>query len=277
MYNYIQTLTLKNRPKGSKKMIVTIANQKGGCGKTTTATALSSILADKGYKTLLIDADQQTNSSDTYKAKIEGVATLYDLIVEDEETTLQEAIQTTETGHIIAGDPLLREADTKLSKDLNGRFKLQEALECNNDYDFIIIDTAPSMGEVLYNCLIASDFVIIPVTADRYSLQGLAQLNETIKGIKKRFNDRLRIAGLLLVKFNSRTLLSKETREALEHIAQEMDTKLFKTAIRASTKAQEAQAKRTTLIKYAPNSTTAQDYKQFIDELLKEILNNGKE
>jgi chromosome partitioning protein len=270
MYNYIQTLTLKNRPKGSKKMIVTIANQKGGCGKTTTATALSSILAEKGYKTLLIDADQQTNSSDTYRAKVEGVATLYDLIVEDETTDLQEAIQTTESGNIIAGDPLLREADTKLSKDLNGRFKLQEALE-NNSFDFVIIDTAPSMGEILYNCLIASDIVIIPVTADRYSLQGLAQLNETIKGIKKRFNAKLKVAGLLLVKFNSRTLLSKETREALEHIAQEMDTKLFKTAIRSSTKAQEAQAKRTTLVKYAPNSTTAQDYKQFINELLKEI------
>lgn len=252
-------------------MILTIANQKGGCGKTTTATAISSILAEKGYKTLLIDADQQTNSSDTYRARIEGAATLYDLIVEDETTDIQEAIQTTETGDIIAGDPLLREADPKLTKDLNGRFKLQEALENLHGYDFVIIDTAPSMGEILYNCLIASDMVIVPVTADRYSLQGLAHLNETIKGIKKRFNKKLRVAGLLLVKFNGRTLLSKETREALEHIAQEMDTKLFETAIRASTKAQEAQAKRTTLIKYAPNSTTAQDYKQFIDELLKEI------
>lgn len=264
-------LNIEKQTERKQKMIVTIANQKGGCGKTTTATALSSILAERGYKTLLIDADQQTNSSDTYRAKIEGTATLYDLIVEDEAIDIQEAIQTTENGNIIAGDPLLREADPKLSKDLNGRFKLQEALEKLQGYDFVIIDTAPSMGEVLYNCLIASDLIVIPVTADRYSLQGLSQLNETIKGIKKRFNTGLRVAGLLLVKFNNRTLLSKETREVLEHIAQEMDTKLFQTAIRASTKAQEAQAKRTTLIKYAPNSTTAQDYKQFIDELLKEI------
>lgn len=252
-------------------MIITIANQKGGCGKTTTATALSSILAERGYKTLLIDADQQTNSSDTYRAKVEGEATLYDVIVDEDAINIREAIQTTESGDIIAGDTLLREADAKLSKDLNGRFRLQEALENLKEYDFTIIDTAPSMGEVLYNCLIASDLVIIPVTADRYSLQGLAQLNETIKGIRKRFNKGLRVAGLLLVKYNGRTLLSKETREALEGIAQEMETKLFKTTIRASTKAQEAQAKRTTLIQYAPDSTTAQDYQQFIDELLKEM------
>lgn len=252
-------------------MIITIANQKGGCGKTTTATALASMLEAKGYKTLLIDADQQTNSTDTYRAQIEGVATLYDLIVEEDATSIYEAIQHTENGYIIAGDPLLREADPKLSKDLNGRFKLQEALEELSGYDFIIIDTAPSMSEILYNCLIASDKVIIPVTADRYSLQGLAQLNETIKGIKKRFNKGLKVAGLLLVKYNARTLLSKETKEALETIAADMETKLFKTTIRASTKAQEAQAKRTTLIKYAPNSTTAQDYKEFINELLKEI------
>ena len=102
-------------------MIITIANQKGGCGKTTTATALSSMLSERGYKTLLIDADQQTNSSDTYRARIEGVATLYDLIVEEDAIDIQEAIQATENGNIIAGDPLLREADTKLSKDLNNR------------------------------------------------------------------------------------------------------------------------------------------------------------
>lgn len=253
-------------------MVITISNQKGGCGKTTTATAISSVLSEKGYKTLLIDADQQANSSDTYGAQIEGVATLYDLIIEDGITPAQEAIQITPHGHIIAGDPLLREADTKLFGDLNGRFKLQESLESLKDYDFIIIDTAPYMGEVLYNCLIASDAVIIPVTADRYSLQGLSKLNETINSIKKRFNPKLKVLGLLLVKFNSRTLLSQETRNALNLIARDMNTKLFNTTIRTSTKAQEAQAKRTTLIKYAPNSTTAIDYVEFTNELLAEII-----
>ena len=260
-------------------MIITIANQKGGCGKTTTATALSSILSEKGYKTLLIDADQQANSSDTYGAKIEGVATLYDLIVDNNYSLIQEAIQTTACGNIIAGDPLLREADTKLSGDLNGRFRLQDALENLTEYDFIIIDTAPYMGEVLYNCLIASDYVIIPVTADRYSLQGLSKLNETIVNIKRRFNPKLTILGLLLVKFNVRTLLAQETHEALKNIAQKMKTKLYKSTIRTSTKAQEAQAKRTTLIKYAPFSSTALDYKKFVNELLedlpKEMKKNG--
>ena len=252
-------------------MIITIANQKGGVGKTTTATALASLLHEKGYKTLLIDADQQCNSTDTYKAKVEGVATLYDILLEEDAAEAIEAVQVTENGHIVAGDPLLREADQKLKDDLEGRFKLQEALEGLKEYEYILIDTAPSMGEVLYSCLIASDCVIIPVTADRYSLQGLQQLNKTLNGIKKRYNRGLQIAGLLLTKFNSRTLLAKETKEALEAIAKEMNTKLFQTTIRNSTKAQEAQAMRTALNKYAPNCTTALDYKAFVDELLKEI------
>lgn len=251
--------------------IITIANQKGGVGKTTTATALASILNEKGYKTLLVDADQQGNSTDTYRAQIEGQATLYDLLIEQNLESIEEAIQTTENGDIIASDPLLREADMKLFNNLNGKFILQEAFETLEGYDFIILDTAPTMNEVLYNCLIASNCVIIPVTADRYSLQGLAQLNEAIKGIKKRFNKELVISGLLLVKFNSRTILSQDTQEALKKIAEDMDTKLYETKIRASTKAQEAQAMRKTLIKYAPGSTTAQDYIKFIDELLKEI------
>lgn len=257
--------------KRGEKMIITIANQKGGCGKTTTATAITSILKERGYKTLLIDSDPQGNSTDTYKAQYEGKPTLYDVLLDDERISSKEAIQETNAGEIIAADPLLREADSKLLHDIEGLYRLKDSLEILEGYDFIVIDTAPNMNTILYNSLIAADMVIIPVTADRYSLQGLSQFNQTLQGIKKRHNTALRVGGLLIVKYHGRTRLAKEAKAALENIAEQMKTKVYQTTIRESTKAREAQATRQTLTEYAPTSTTAQDYNSFIDELLKEV------
>ncbi|MBH1942536.1 ParA family protein [Mobilitalea sibirica] len=251
--------------------VIVIANQKGGIGKTTTATALSSILTKLGYNTLLIDADMQGNSTDTYRGEIEGAATLYDVLLETgkNRVLMKDAVQKTEVGQLIAADPLLRKSDEVLNGDVNGLYRLQDALTELKGYDYIVIDTAPSMNTLLYNCLIAATKVIIPVTADRYGLQGLSQLSQTIQAIKKRQNPNLYIAGLLLVKFNPRTNLSQEVRESLETIAEQMNTKLFKTFIRESVKAREAQALRNALIDYAPNSTTSLDYIEFTNELLK--------
>lgn len=254
--------------------IIVVANQKGGIGKTTTATALSSILSKKGFNTLLIDADMQGNSTDTYRAEFEGKATLYDVLLEsgNDRISIEEAIQQTEVGKIVAADPLLRKADEILNGDYaNGLYRLHDALSELKGYDYIIIDTAPGINSLLINCLIAADKVIIPITADRYGLQGLSQLNQTIQAIKKRQNPKLTIAGLLLVKFNERTNLSKEVKESLDTIANQIETKLFKKTIRESTKAKEAQALRRALIDYAPNSTTAIDYTKFVDELIKGV------
>ncbi len=254
--------------------VYVVANQKGGIGKTTTATAIAAIFQSMGKKTLLIDADQQGNSTDTYRAEIEGRATLYDVLLEDDRIPLRDAIQKTEMGDIVAADPLLREGDVKLSSDLDGVYRLSEALEQLDGYDYVVIDTAPALNHVLYNCLIAGDEVIIPVTADRYGLQGLAQLSEAVRKIQKRQNPRLKISGLLLVKYNGRTLLSREVSQSLDKIAEDMGTKVFKTKIRESTKTREAQATRTSLIEYAAKSTTAEDYRNFVQELLEG--NDGK-
>lgn len=254
--------------------VYVVANQKGGIGKTTTATALAAIFQSMGKRTLLIDADQQGNSTDTYRAEIEGHATLYDVLLEDDRIPIKDAIQKTEMGDIVASDPLLREGDVKLASDIDGVYRLSEAIEQLEGYDYVVIDTAPALNHILYNCLIASDEVIIPVTADRYGLQGLAQLSEAVRKIQKRQNPKLKIAGLLLVKYNGRTLLSREVSQSLEKIAEDMGTKVFATKIRESTKTREAQAMRKSLIDYAWKSTTAEDYKNFVKELLE--VNNGE-
>ena len=244
-----------------------VANQKGGIGKTTTATTLAGILGKKG-KTLLIDADPQGNSTNTYQAIIEEQATLYDVMIDTDKLPLEEAIQHMENGDIVASDPLLSKAEKMLDGDIEGLYRLKDAVEELDGYDYIVIDTAPSLNVVLYNCLIAADRVIIPVTADSYAVQGLKQLYDTIKAVQRRQNPQLKIAGLLLVKFAGRSNLEKNVHIDLEQLAESMDTKLFKTAIRECVKTKEAQAKKKLLIDYAPKCTTMEDYNSFVEELL---------
>lgn len=247
--------------------IFVVANQKGGIGKTTTATNLAGILGKKA-KTLLIDADPQCNATSTYGAQVEGVATLYDVMIDEEKLPLDEAIQHTENGDIVASDPLLAKAEKMLDGDVEGFYRLKDAIDMLTGYEYIVIDTAPSLNVTLYNCLIAADQVIIPVTADTYSMLGISQLNETIMAVKRRQNRNLKVAGLLLVKYAGRSNLEKHTREEIAARAQEMGTKLFETNIRECVKTKEAQEKNKLLIDYAPNSNTCLDYMAFTEELL---------
>ena len=248
--------------------VFVVANQKGGIGKSTTATNLAGILGKKA-KTLLIDADPQGNSSSTYEAKIEDVATLYDVIIDSDKLPIKDAIQHTDNGDIVASDPLLVKAEKMLDGDVEGFYRLKDALEELDDYKYIVIDTAPSLNIILYNCLIAADKVIIPVTADSYAMQGIKQLYDTIMAVKRRQNRDLTIAGLLLVRYSGRSNLEREIRESIEESAKQMDTKLFKTVIRECVKTKEAQEHKKLLIDYAPNCTTCLDYQEFAKEVVK--------
>ncbi len=252
--------------------VFVLANQKGGVGKSTTAAALAAILQDQGSAVLFIDADPQGNSTDTYKAKVTETATLYDVLLDDDRIPLKDAVQIVEAGNIIASDPLLTKADSVLLNDVEGIYRLQDAIKELHDYDYVIIDTAPTMNSLLHSCLIAADRVIIPVTADRYAIQGLFQLNDTIQAIQRRQNPKLKVAGLLLTKYAERRLLDREVRDTLKKTAEELHTKLFSTTIRESVKAKESQAVRVSLMEYAPYCTTALDYISFIDELMKEDI-----
>ena len=247
--------------------VIAVCNQKGGVGKTTTATTMAAALQLKGYKVLLVDSDPQGNASDTYRAAIEGEATLYDLLFEGE--PVNECVQKTDHGLIVAADPLLKEAGKNLD-GVSGAYRLRERLEpVREDFDFIIIDTPPTLGELLTNALTAADEVIIPVTADRYGVQGLSQMQETIGDIKKYTNPTLHVAGLLLVKYTWRTRLAKSLHEALKEIAEQFNTTVYKTTIRESTKTKEAQTMRESIFEYAPKCTTACDYSDFVNEYLK--------
>lgn len=248
--------------------VYVVANQKGGIGKTTTATNLAGIL-NKTAKTLLIDADPQCNSTSTYAAEVENVATLYDVIIDSEKLPLEDAIQHTENGDIVASDPLLAKAEKLLDGDVEGFYRLKDAIDMLDGYEYVVIDTAPSLNVILYNCLIAADEVIIPVTADEYAIQGIDQLKDTIMAVKRRQNRNLSIAGLLLVKYAGRSNLERKVRDEIEEFAKEMGTILFNTPIRECVKTKEAQEAKKLLIDYAPKCNTCVDYVEFSKELIK--------
>ena len=167
----------------ARAKVIAVTNQKGGVGKTTTAMALATGLTREGYKVAMGDMDPQCNTTDTYRAIIHNQATLYDVLVAGDD--IVEAIQHTDIGDIIAGDPLLADAEQKLSQQ--GReYRLKEALEPIMDqYDFIILDTPPNLGILLTNALTAADSCIIPITTERYSFQGLEELSNSIKRVRK--------------------------------------------------------------------------------------------
>lgn len=245
--------------------IIAVANQKGGIGKTTTALALSSGLQRLGKKVLLVDLDPQANASDTYRAQIEGVGTAYDLLVNAD----TDCIQSTDMGDIIAGDPSLKDA-SKLLDGVSASYRLRKGLvSIAPNYDYVILDTPPALSVLLTNALTAADTLVIPLTSDRYGLQGLMQLWETIRDVREFTNPGLHIAGLLLVKYR-KTTLAKAVDESLPQYAEMFGTKIFETTIRESIEARKAQAARHGLFAFAPRCTTARDYEAFIKELLKE-------
>lgn len=251
--------------------IIAIANQKGGVGKTTTVLAMSAVLQEKGFKTLIVDADPQCNTSNTYGAKYDGVPTLYDVILEEERIPAANAIQITDMGEIISSDPLLIEAEKILSENKNSLMYIKEGLDqikSENRYDFILLDTNPYLGSTLYSVLIAADEVIIPIKAEIYSLQGVNMFQETLNSVRNNYNPNLKTMGFLLTEFNPRVILSREIRDDLDKITKHFETVLFNTTIRASQKVKDAQAAYQSLTDYAPKSTSAIDYTSFVEEYL---------
>ena len=245
-------------------MILAVANQKGGTGKSTTAATTAAGLNKRGYKALLIDLDPQGNTSYSFRAETGTDRNIFSVMTG--EITAAEAVQTTDQGAIIVSAPELATADLTF----NGEYLLRDALKpITGAFDYVIIDCPPSLGILTINALSASDSVILTATADAYSLQGLTQIYKTISAVKNHSNKKVTVKGLLLTQYNGRTTIQREIREALQTIAAEQfNSKVFNTTIRSSTKVKESQIRRKSLFDYAPGAAVTADYNLFIDELL---------
>ena len=250
--------------------VISISNQKGGVGKTTTVGAIAAGFKIKGYKVLCVDLDPQSNLSFSSGAETEGCPTIYEVLKGEVKTSF--SIQKMPSFDIISSNILLSGLELEFTQ--TGReFLLQEALASVKDkYDFIIIDTPPALSILTVNAFTASDYIIIPMLADIFSLQGIAQLSETIERVKKYCNSNLKVEGIVLTKFNKRTILSREIKGTAELIAEELGTNLFNTTIRSSVAIKEAQTNQQEIFSYAPKNTAVQDYKDFVNELIERRL-----
>ncbi len=255
--------------------VIAVTNQKGGVGKTSATEGLGVCLKSKGYRVLCIDLDPQGNLSFSVDAETEEFPTIYDVIKGTTKTL--HAVQRTPSFDIIASNILLSGMDLEFTQK-DREFILKAAIEpALRRYDYILIDTPPALSVLTVNAFTAADAIIIPMLADIFSLQGIAELYETIVRVKNRYNPGLKIQGIVLNKYNPRSVLTRDIMATAELVAEQMNTKIFNKKIRQGCAIAEAQAKQTSFLEYAPKSNVVKDYMMFTDEVLKEDEHSGKQ
>lgn len=250
---------------GNMAVTITVANRKGGAGKTTTAHAIGSGLHHKGNRVLFVDLDSQMNLTFVTGAEI-GTASAMDVC--NGSAKAAEAIVKTETGDLIPATTDLALAD----KELSDPQQLKKALDpIRQQYDYIVIDCPAQLGILTTMAMTASDWLIITTNADRLSLQGIGLLNETIQTVKTYCNPDLKIAGVVLTRYDGRSNLSKDMKVNAGKVAEALQSKLFQTVIRECTAVKEAADYQTDIYTYSPRSNAAKDYAILLSEILSEI------
>ena len=252
-------------------MILAIANQKGGVGKTTTAINLAAALAAKGLKTLLVDLDPQANSSMTFIEIHDLERTVYDVLAEPD-SAIKEVVRPvdgTENLFIAPSSIALAKIEAKLMGELDSYYRLKDSIKnIRNRYDYILIDTPPTLGIITVNALVASTHVLIPIQSSYFALEGTDDLLETIDKVKLRANPRLQILGALLTLYDKRTLLARDVRKQVGKVFGE---KLFDTVISKSVRLDESPAHRESIFSFAPRSSGAFEYYKLSEEILSRV------
>ncbi len=246
--------------------IISVSNQKGGVGKTTTTGALASALKKRGKKVLAIDLDPQGNLTFSLGGEGEGVPGSYEVLTGA--VSVRDAVQFTEIMDVVAGNILLTGVELEYTGE--GReFMLARALESIKDsYDFILIDTPPALSVLTINAFTASDSVLVPMLSDVFSLQGITQLYETVSYVQQYCNPELRYEGMLLTRFAPRTVLATEVHGTAQMISSELGIPLFHTCIRNSVSLTEAQALQKDIVGHAPRNIAVKDYLAVADEII---------
>ena len=247
--------------------VISVANQKGGVGKTTTTINLAASIADRGYRVLIVDIDPQGNATSGLGIeKSEIDQDIYNVLID--EVPLKETIHHTSTKKldIVPATINLSGAETELISMMARETRLKSAIDTvNDDYDFIFVDCPTSLGQLSINAFTASDSILIPVQSEYYAMEGLSQLLNTIRLVQKHFNKDLGVEGVLLTMLDARTNLGAEV---VKEVQSYFNKKVYKTIIPRITKLAEAPSYGQPITEYAPRSRGAKVY----DDLAKEVL-----
>lgn len=247
--------------------VISVANQKGGVGKTTTTVNLSTILAKKGKKVMLIDADPQGNATSGLGAEKDVELSFYDVLVND--TQIIDTLEKTSVRNLLVcpSNMNLAGAEVELVSMMSREQRLKEKLDILKErFDYVFIDCPPSLGLITLNAFTASDSVLIPVQCEYFALEGLGQLLNTINLVKKHLNKNIQIEGALLTMYDIRTNLSNQV---VKEVKKYFEDKVYKTVIPRNVRLSEAPSYGMPITEYDPRSKGAKSYEKLAKEFLK--------
>ena len=248
-------------------MIVSIANQKGGVGKTTTAINLAAALALRGKRTLLIDLDPQANSTMSFIDMQQVQRSVYDAIAEPQIAMADVILPSPIENLSIAPSRIaLAKLEAKLVGEMDAHFRLKDKLDpIRKQYPNIVIDCPPALGLLTVNALVASTHLLIPIQSSYFALEGTDDLLETIEKVRSRPNPALRILGVVITMHDKRTALGRDIRTQIQKV---FGGKVFKTVITKSVRLEESPAYKESIFTFAPDSTGATEYYRLCEEVI---------